>query len=291
MNAGAPAAKLSDHMNALEKWKWLCGGSRLLALLTLGEAGVWIAVTALALLGNTFHFHAPIAEWLTLPSSGALALERPWTLLTYMAVQFDFFHMLFNVAWLYWFGRFLLLSLPERWLGLYFAGGGLFGGIFFLAASAMGMGGGWLCGCSAAVIAVVAGAAIRMPDYPVRLFLLGEVRLKWVALVCCLLTFLGGGSNQAAHLGGLAWGAAIAFALQRGWITENFRISFNKGRSDSGGRTRRADRMVKALKERQTDMQRLDALLDKIRLSGYGALTLRERKELNELSRKMKKPE
>lgn len=259
--------------------------------LTFTETGVWLAVTIVSLLGSVLHFTSPVAEWLTLPSAFPLFVTRPWTLLTYMAVQFDVFHLLFNVLWLYWFGRLLLLTLPEKSLALYFFGGGIAGGIFFLAASGAGVGGGWLCGCSAAVISVMAGAAIRLPDHPVGLFLIGEVKLKWVAIACCILTFIGGGGNQAAHFGGLVWGTGMALMLRAGHDPARWLCIPGKG-SDGreSDRRRSAKKMVDILRERQQDSERLDALLDKIRLSGYGSLSRREREELQELSQKIKRP-
>lgn len=60
---------------------------------------------------------------------------------------------------------------------------------------------------SASVLAVIAASAIRTPDLRLYLFLIGEVKLKWVALGCIVLTFAGvGGGNaggQAAHVGGV----------------------------------------------------------------------------------------
>lgn len=264
------------------------GGSVLLAWLTLGLPAVWLLVALLSLIGGAAHFHVPVAEWLTLPSLFSLFLTRPWTLLTYMGVHFDFLHMLFNVLWLYWFGRMMLITLSDRHLAVAFVGGGLAGGILFLASAAVGYGSGWLCGCSAAVIAVMCATAIRLPDHPVHLFLIGEVKLKWVAVICCLLTFLGGGGNQAAHVGGLLWGVAVGLMLSHGidpsaWFKSVCRPSIPRQPSRS------ADRVVRVLRERQDDIRRLDELLDKIRLSGYSSLSSRERKELNELSARIKK--
>lgn len=262
------------------------GGSTLLAWLTLGLIAVWLIVTALSLIGRLAHVYVPLAEWLTLPSIFPLFLTRPWTILTYMAVHFEFLHMLFNVLWLYWFGQMMLITLTDRHLALSFVGGGLMGGILFLASAAIGYGSGWLCGCSAAVIAVMCATALRIPDHPVRLFLIGEVKLKWVAVACCLLTFLGGGGNQAAHIGGLLWGVVYGLMLQKGVDpTAIFRV---RGIGKSEPR-RSADRMVRVLHDRQEDVRRLDELLDKIRLSGYGSLSARERKELNEISARIKK--
>ncbi|MDE6291594.1 MAG: rhomboid family intramembrane serine protease [Muribaculaceae bacterium] len=271
----------------IDKWKYYCGGSSLLAWLTLGLVAVWLLVTVVSLSGRLMHFYVPIAEWLTLPSLFTLFLTRPWTLVTYMAVHFDVLHMLFNVLWLYWFGRIMLITLSDRHLAVAFAGGGIAGGIFFQASAAMGYGSGWLCGCSAAVIAVMCATALRLPDHPVNLFLIGEVSLKWVAAACCLLTFIGGGGNQAAHIGGLLWGVAFGLMLLKGIDPIRF-LSFRRSREVKQPK-RNADRMLRVLRDRQDDIRRLDELLDKIRLSGYGSLSGRERKELNEISARIKK--
>lgn len=269
----------------IEKWKRYCGGSRLLAWLTLTEAGVWAIVSIISIAGKLLHFNPEIAEWLTLPSEFNIFLSRPWTLATYMMIHFDLLHMLFNVLWLYWFGRFLLITLPDRELGVYFFGGGLCGGIIFLISASLGFGGGWLCGCSAAVIAVMCGAALMHPDLEVGLFLIGNVRLKWVAAICCALTFIGGGGNQAAHIGGLLWGLGVALLSGKvSWI----RMPARRTGPTGGSKRRKADKVVKVLNERRDDMQRLDEILDKIKLSGYDSLSNKERKELNELSQRLK---
>lgn len=276
----------------LNKWKIYCGGSGLLAWLTAGLVAIWLLVTLLTVAGRLMHFYVPIAEWLTLPSFFPIFLTRPWTLATYMTVHFDVLHMLFNVLWLYWFGRIMLLTLSERHLAFAFAGGGLAGGVIFLASASLGYGTGWLCGCSAAVISVMCATALLLPDHPVNLFLIGEVRLKWVAAACCILTFIGGGGNQAAHIGGLLWGVAFGLLLRyridlTAWLSGPIT---SKGIRSSGKPSKRnADRMVRVLRDRQSDIKRLDELLDKIRLSGYGSLSARERKELNELSARIKK--
>ena len=52
-----------------------------------------------------------IVGWLhffSVPSEPARLLQQPWTLLTYMFLHFDFLHLLFNVLYLYWFGRLFL---------------------------------------------------------------------------------------------------------------------------------------------------------------------------------------
>lgn len=275
-------------MTLIDKWKSYCGGSSILAWLTIGEVMIWIIVTILSLAGRMMHFNVPIAEWTTLPSYFPLFLSRPWTLVSYMAVHFDVLHMLFNVLWLYWFGTIMLITLSDRHLLLTFIGGGLVGGLLFLGSAAIGYGSGWLCGASAAVIAVMCVAAIRLPDHRIKMFLIGEVKLKWVAVVCCLLTFLGGGGNQAAHIGGLLWGVAIGLLLQKGIDPTKCLPSFHRSATKTAYE-RKPEMMVRMLKQRQNDMDRLDSLLDKIKLSGYESLSRKERKELNDLSTRLKK--
>ncbi len=271
----------------LEKWKRYCGGSSLLAWLILIEAGVWVAVTILALAGKLLKFNTGIAEWMTLPSQFSLFITRPWTLVSYIAIHFDVLHMLFNVLWLYWFGIIMITTLRDRHLALSFFGGGICGGILFLISAALGYGTGWLCGCSAAVIAVMTVTAIKLPDHKINLFLIGEVKLKWVAIACCILTFLGGGGNQAAHIGGLIWGITIGVMIRKGIDPTVFRYR-QPAISHYVDKRRSSDRMVKVLQDRRNDMERLDELLDKIKLSGYESLSHKERKELNELSKRIK---
>lgn len=274
----------------IEKWTRYCGGSRLLAWLIIVEAAMWIFVTILFMLGHLLHFSTGLIGWLTLPSLFNIFVWRPWTLMTYMAVHFDFFHVLFNLLWLYWFGRYLLITDSDKTLALYFFGGGIFGGVIFLIGGALGWSSGWLCGCSAAVIAVMCGAAFRHPNVEIGLFLIGNVKLKWVAAACCLLTFIGGGGNQAAHVGGLLWG------LMMGMLPYFNKMKYFgfKNQTRVGAdhyplrRKRTANKVIKALSDHRSDMERLDQLLDKIKLSGYDSLSSKERKELNELSKRIK---
>ncbi len=183
----------------------------------------------------------------------------------------------------------MLITLSDRQLAIAFVGGGIAGGLFFLASAALGFGSGWLCGCSAAVIAVMCTTAIRLPDHPLNLFLIGEVKLKWVAVACCILTFLGGGGNQAAHIGGLLWGVAYGLMIRQGVDPARWLAGLTTKKATRRAPKRNPDRMVRVLRDRQEDIRRLDELLDKIRLSGYGSLSARERKELNEISARIKK--
>ena len=51
-------------------------------------------------------------RWIAVPASLPDLIRKPWTLLTYMFLHEGFLHILFNLLWLFWFGRIFL----EYWL-------------------------------------------------------------------------------------------------------------------------------------------------------------------------------
>lgn len=241
------------------------------------------------------------ARWLCVPADIARLLTAPWTPFTYMFVQYDFWHLLFNLLWLCWFGRLLLTTLSGRHLLFLYIGGGLSGAflylIFFTLAPFGFSWGGYLCGASASILAIIVTSAIRTPDMRLSLFLIGSVKMKWVALVCILLTLLGGGGGnggaQAAHIGGLLFGLAFALNLKKGRdLSKAFYIKREPNLKKERKTTIRkpevnADAINMAFSGKLNDTNRLDELLDKIRTSGYGSLTSSEKTELNALSRKI----
>lgn len=80
--------------------------------------------------------------------------------------------------------------------------------------------GSFLLGASASVLAIVAATAYREPNYPIRLFLFGTLRLKYLALVVIGLDLLFLTSSNAgghiSHLGGALAGLWFAAALSKG---------------------------------------------------------------------------
>src|SRR5690606_41162534 len=61
-------------------------------------------------LGSFFFSVSPqyLSRWFVLSDDFDTLLFRPWTLITYGFLHFGFFHVLFNMLWLYWFGQFVL---------------------------------------------------------------------------------------------------------------------------------------------------------------------------------------
>lgn len=245
------------------------------AQLVLVNAAVFLSVSLLAI------FRIDVSAWLSLPSDLHALAMRPWTVLTYMFTHFSFFHLLFNMLWLYWFGEFFLTLGTNRQLFMLYIYGGVTGAAFYLAA--YNLPGFWfdyglLCGASASVLAIVVATAWLMPHFKMQLFLFGSVSLKWLAVAAVVLSILAlPGANAGgniAHLGGAFIGSVYALMIKRGHdITRLF--------------SRRKRRRPTVTVGHDDDRKTLDALLDKVRRSSYNSLNSSERKKLIELSNKL----
>lgn len=279
----------TGFIDRLARW---CGGSRTVAWLAVVNCAVTVVlmlVQGIGLLAG----HS--GEWtetlLVLPAPPSLAVRHPWTVLTYMVTQYSPLHMIFNMLWLVWFGGVLYPYVSERRMLWLYLAGGLAGAVCFEAASAVSGKAGALCGSSAAVLGVMTAAAVRLPDRELRLWLIGAVKLKWIALVMVLLTFAGGGGGAAsggiyAHAGGVIAGACFGFWLRRraGEPLVRVRLRPRRRPTPEGARE-----VAQAMGGRLGDKERLDALLDKIRVSGYNSLSSAERRELDAISRRLRK--
>lgn len=238
--------------------------------------------------------------WLALPSNLQALLYKPWTLITYMFLHQDFFHLFFNMLALYWFGKIFLLNFTEKQLfGTYFFGG-LLGGIVFLISyntfplyreqAVYSM----LLGASASVIAIILAAAMQNPQMEIRLLLIGRIKLIYIAAITVLISILGitshNSGGQLAHLGGALYGYLFIISLRSGKdLTKGFNSLMDRLSNlfrPRGIKTRR----TKSKQSKMTDaefnqakaqnMKEIDRILDKIKSSGYSSLTTQEKKKL-----------
>ena len=160
----------------------------------------------------TGHGHFIYLRWAECPADFGTLLRQPWSLVTYMFLHADVWHILFNMLWLYWFGRlFLYLFSDRHFRGLYFLGG-LCGGVLYMMAYNVFpyfqpyIHSSYLLGASASVLAIAVATAVREPDYRVNLLFLGAIRLKYLALILVVTDLLfitsGNSGGHIAHLGG-----------------------------------------------------------------------------------------
>ena len=270
-------------------------GSRALMWLAGINAAVFLLMAALSFMQKA-GVSLPLAPALLfeLPDSARMWTNAPWTLVTYMFTHENFLHLFINILWLLWFGGILLQRLADRQLAWLYLGGGLCGGLLYMACHPLFPsfygGPSLLLGASASVLAMMSAAALLMPDYTLHLFFLGDVKLKWMAVAMIVLAFLGlGGGNtggEIAHIGGVAYGLMAALFLKR----KKRQPRRREPRRRNPFRKMRSAADVpahNAVEREKSDSRRLDELLDKIHTSGFNSLTRAERTELEELSRRV----
>ena len=179
---------------------------------------------------NVFFFLSgtpfPFMDWLALPADFGLLASRPWTLITYMFLHFDFLHILFNLLWLYWMGQIFLTYFDQGKLITIYLLGGIFGGLFYVAGYNLFpvfshiVTDSRLLGASASVIAIVTALAVHAPNHTLHLMFIGPVKMKYIALLSVLMYVIGISSTNAggnlAHLGGACWGVIYVLQLRRG---------------------------------------------------------------------------
>jgi membrane associated rhomboid family serine protease len=250
-------------------------------------------------------------------------LTHPWAIITSMFAHEGFWHILWNMLFLYWFGRIVGDFIGDhRLLPLYLLGGLLGGLAYFISINIFAYSGGgehYALGASAAVMAVVVASGVLAPEYNMRLLLLGNVKLKYIVAALVLLDVFALGNNlntggHFAHLGGALMGWIFVRRLQEGddWSEpiNNLlsRISeFFRGLGQDRGTRKRGPRVAyrnpnrgprrQAAGGRRTDsrqqseqglsyQERLDAILDKIKDSGYESLNQEEKEFLFNASNK-----
>ncbi len=291
-------------------------GSMLLRIIFI-NIGVFLLLHLVAIGAMLFNMPGDdVLQWVELPSDLWLVLKRPWTLVTYMFAHYGLLHILFNMLWLYWMGRiFMEFFSPKQLTGLYLLGG--WGGalLYLLSTNLLPYFTSnpnvyYMLGASASVIAIVVATAVYAPDYKIGLLFLGEVSIKWVALVTVLIAIIGieGGNagGNIAHIGGAIVGAWFTLRIKQGRdITRPLNAAIDaivglfNGRSlpkfkrpvrrqpPEGTTTRQQQPSSNHHRPADTvSEEELDAILGKIKVAGYDALTDEEKDKLFKASRR-----
>jgi membrane associated rhomboid family serine protease len=247
-----------------------------------------------------------VHDQFVIPPTLAEFMTRPWTVLTYAFAHSltDILHILFNMIVLYWFGKLFVEYLgSDKLVSLYILGA-LAAATFYLLmfntvpffkqqSDFPGM-----VGASGAIYAIMVGAATLLPDYTFFLFFFGPVRIKYIAAIYIVISFLGSvGTNSGgniAHLGGALMGFIYIKQLQAGvnwggWITSvldwiknifkprtNVKVSYRKTEQPK----------PKASAQSKASQEEIDAILDKISDRGYESLSKDEKEKLFNASKK-----
>ena len=73
-------------------------------------------------------------QFFAIPGDPVKLLFKPWTIFTHMFVHTGFFHLIFNMLFLYWFGRIVGDLLGDRRILPLYLLGGLAGAISYVLA-------------------------------------------------------------------------------------------------------------------------------------------------------------
>lgn len=234
---------------------------------------------------------SPFADRMTIilsvPSTLSEIPSRFWTIITYMFVQREFFHILFNMLWLFWMGQIFMDFLNKRQFFFTYVAGGILGALTYLIAyntiPVFSNVSSYLLGSSASVMAIVVATATLVPDYTLRLMLFGVVKLKYLAIAYFVLDIIGmGGGNPGgsiAHIGGAVAGFLFIKQLQSGRDLSNFlkrKPKLKVVKNNSGSSKHKSE----------PDQETIDSILDKISKSGYDSLTKTEKEQLFKASKK-----
>lgn len=242
-----------------------------------------------------------------LPGDLNQLIRRPYTLITHMFSHYGILHILFNMLWLYWMGRILSQYLGDKKILPLYIMGGLVGAVFYLLSFnifpgfADSLAVARALGASAAVMAITIATATLLPNFTIFIFLIGPVKLKWIAFVVVILDIVGinglNAGGSIAHLGGAFFGYIFIVQLRKGndysetfykvvnWFKVLFvgkkgpRVAYKKDKGNTKNRTKHKQGYS------QSKQERIDAILDKIASSGYDSLSKEEKEFLFRVSK------
>ena len=234
---------------------------------------------------------------LMLPAELKTFIFQPWSLISYFFLHMNFMHILWNMLFLYWFGKIIHDNIGNNAIISLYVLGGIIGGLFYMALyniipyySEM-VSQSLMLGASAGVFSVVVGSATLLPNYTFYLLFLGPVRIKYIALFYVLLSFLDVTGNNAggeiAHLGGAFIGFLYIKQLQNGINMGEGIINFiNYFSSEKRKTKRQADNVTSKNNRDNISQDEIDKILDKISDSGYSSLSKKEKEKLFNASKK-----
>ncbi|MDO7846779.1 rhomboid family intramembrane serine protease [Hymenobacter sp. M29] len=251
-------------------------------------------------------YYPMVVSQFQISSAFPILIRHPWTILSYAFTHEEFFHILFNMLNLYWFGQLVREYLGDRRLVSIYILGALAGAVVFLLtynfvpAFQEGLGTP-MVGASAAVTAIIVAGATLLPDYTFMLILIGPVKIKWIAAVVVLISLAGvnGGNpgGEIAHLGGALLGFVFIKQLQAGrdlgrpvQAVGNFFSNLTSSRPAMrvSSPSRRPETVTanaasgprKPAAPGQPLQDEIDTILDKISRSGYESLSKEEKQKL-----------
>lgn len=232
-------------------------------------------------------FYAPMVEYLGLTPT-MLWKGAAWQVVTYMFLHGGFLHILFNMLYLWMFGREIETAWGSReFLKFYMIcgiGAGIMTGVLLPHQSIPTI------GASGAVYGILLAFGMMYPNRYIYIWFLFPVKVKYLIAFLVLLTAYmasfsaGGGVAHWTHLSGLA----IGFLYLR-FSGHKFRFRFPNLLGFLGrwrGR-HKAKKLKKKWDDQRSLMEAVDRVLDRINEVGYENLTDEEREVLERAAKRL----
>lgn len=286
-------------MSVIDELKTSFKTGSVLTRLIYVNTGVFLVIKILemlAVLTGYTTLASDVIAYLAIPASVDQLGSRPWTIITYMFLHQGFIHFIFNMLWLYWFGKIFLGYLDQRKLLSLYLMGGIAGGLLYVAvfnifpvfAAAVNIS---VClGASAAIMAIIVAVAVYMPEMELYLFLIGKIRLKYLALITFLVfsvfDFSVNTGGKISHIGGALIGLLYGYGLKNGrdmgaWLNSiiDFFVTIFRPRKKLKVTYKKPKTDIEYNTQKWENQKAIDHILDKISKGGYESLT-KEEKEL-----------
>ena len=261
-------------------------------------------------------FYDKFLAYFMVPADLKTLIFRPWTVFTYMFLHFNFLHILFNMIWLFMFGRIFLMFMTEKQLLSTYILGGLAGALLFIISYNifllifhnvipdldMKVNGSVMLGASAGIMAIGMAVCFYAPDYSVYVFLIGPVKLKYIAIFfiatdILMIIYSTNAGGHIAHLGGAIYGYYFVRQYRKGKdigkglnsILDYFATIFKPRKKRMKVSYKRSAREMTDLeynRSKAETQEEVDRILDKIARSGYDSLTKKEKETLFKMSDK-----
>jgi membrane associated rhomboid family serine protease len=234
----------------------------------------------------------------------ALTGFRAWTLVTYAFSHIDIWHILFNMLFLWVFGRLVEERYGPRNLTFLYLVAGIAAAVLYLAVEVGRQVDIPMLGASGSVMGLTVVAAFLHPNLPLYIWGILPIKLKWLAILFIVIDVAGmanqGGDPVAhsAHLGGALMGF-LFYKFDLRIFDRPERTDFLQRLRDLFRRrpvlrvvprpVRREGSAVTSPKPDSDTTERVDALLAKIHREGMGALSEEEKQFLETASQKYRK--
>ncbi|TYP98277.1 membrane associated rhomboid family serine protease [Tenacibaculum adriaticum] len=252
--------------------------------------GVFLLVFVFNTFGFLFKSNSNfLVNWFALPASFDEFILKPWTIVTYGFLHASFLHILMNLIALFYIGHLFKQYFTGKQLLNFYLYGTIFGGLLFILsynyfpAFADHKNNNVLLGASAGISAIFIGIATYLPNYHVKIPLIGFVKLWILAAIWVALDVIqipaGNAGGHFAHLGGALFGFLYVSRASNKEINifKPIKDLFKKKQKPLKTVHNSGKKRTRTQSPKKENQQQIDAILDKISKSGYDTLTKAEK--------------